>query len=110
MVTPVIACSKCLNASSNIVRDMDTDEVYCEKCAEKLKQQGKRLIPLAHTHCDRAKELVDVLKEAKYALTTGYELWLQHEGKDLAWAEKHAEQEKRLEAYVKLRIEQATIS
>lgn len=109
MVVPVITCSKCLAASSTLQRDMQTNEVLCDKCAEKLKQQGKRLVDVVHAHCDRAKEVADMLKEAKWNAICGYEAWAENEGKNLTWAEKHAEQEKRLEAYVKLRIEAATL-
>ena len=57
----------------------------------------------------RLEEVNDLVKTAKWKATGGYELWKQFEGKNLSLKEQNVERDARLEAYVKLRIEQAKL-
>ena len=54
----------------------------------------------------RLEEVNDLLKSAKWNATGGYDCWVKHNGYCLPLKCKLDERNARIEAYVKLRIEQ----
>ena len=53
----------------------------------------------------RRSEIEDSLKSAKWNILGGFQCWCKYEGKNMTPKEQYDELEKRIEKYVKLRIE-----
>lgn len=103
-------CPKCTNDSNKIFRHKKSGEIICEDCRKRLKLEsddGYAAVPIFTSH---QNEVEDVLKMAKWNVTGGFRLWCKFEAKNMTLKDQHIEEDKRLEHYVKLRLEKELLS